>query len=84
MLPSVDQLKQFLVGTIVPPIAGVLATWLVGTHVLDLFRISSSEVAYEITQILTFGVVTGIAWLTSHHILSGSYTPAAVAAKGKP
>lgn len=74
MLPSLDQIKTFIVGTIVPPIAGALATWLVGTHVLNLFNISTSEVAYEVTQIATFGVVTGLTWLTNHHILLAANT----------
>lgn len=78
-MPTASEIKQFLVGTILPPIAGVAATWIVGTHVLALFAISHDQLAYEITQILTFGVTTGVAWLTSHHILTGSYkadTPA--------
>lgn len=75
MLPTAEQIKQFLVGTILPPIAGAAATWVVGTHVLALFAISHDQLAYEITQILTFGVVSGISWLTAHHILTGSYKP---------
>lgn len=74
-MPSASQIKQFLLGTIVPPLVGVAATWIVGTHVLALFPISQSEIAYEITQIVTFGLTTGFAWLTSHHILKGSYKP---------
>ncbi len=80
-MPTASQLKQFILGTIVPPLAGALATWIVGTGVLAVFKVSSSEVAYEVTQIVTFGVVTAIAWLTSHHILTGSYTPAVIKAK---
>lgn len=74
-MPTASQIKQFLVGTVLPPLAGALATWIVGTGVLAIFHVSTSEVAYEVTQIATFGVVTGIAWLTSHHILTGSYEP---------
>jgi len=76
-MPTVAQIRQFIVGTIIPPIAGVVATWVVGTHVLDLFNISSSEVAYEITQIATFAVVTGLTWATNHKILTGAYLPTA-------
>lgn len=75
MLPSSAQIRQFLVGTIIPPIAGVAATWIVGTHVLALFPIGKSQVAYAVTQVITFGVVTGLTWLTSHHVLTGSYAP---------
>ena len=71
-MPTIAQIRTFIVGTIIPPIAGALATWIVSTHVLALFAISSGQVAYAITQIATFGVVTGLAWLTSHHILSAS------------
>jgi hypothetical protein len=81
LLPTVDQIKTFIVGTIIPPIAGALATWLIGTHVLAIFNISSSEIAYEVTQIGTFGVVTGLTWLTNHHILLAS--SAAKTAKDK-
>ena len=71
-IPSVAQIKTFIVGTIIPPLAGALATWIVGTHVLAIFAISSSQIAYEVTQIATFGVVTGLTWLTNHHILLAS------------
>ena len=78
-MPSASQIKQFLLGTVVPPIAGALATWIVGSGVLAVFKISSSDIAYEITQIATFGVISGLTWLTNHHILKGTYAAAAKA-----
>jgi len=82
-MPTAEQLKQFLVGTIVPPIAGALATWLASTPVLAVFHITTNAAATEVTQVLVFAVVAGLSWLTAHHVLSGHYTPAAKAAAGK-
>jgi hypothetical protein len=78
-LPTATSLKQFLIGTILPPLVGIAATWIVGTHVLALFPISKSQVVYEITQIATFGISAGFTWLTAHHILSGKWSAVAVA-----
>ena len=61
-MPTSETLRQFITGTIIPPIAGALATWLTGT------------------QVLVFGVVTGLAWLTQHNILKATYSPPAKAA----
>lgn len=82
-MPTAEQLRQFVVTVLVPPIAGALATWLVGTEVLSIFGITANAAAAEITQVLVFGVVTGFAWLGTHNVLSGHYTPAAVAARVK-
>ena len=80
-MPTAAQIRTFIVGTIIPPIAGALATWIIGTHVLALFAISSSQIAYAITQIITFGVVTGLTWLTNHHILLATNEPKTAKAK---
>ncbi len=79
-MPTAEQLRQFIVGTIIPPIAGALATWLASTQVFAVFHITANAAAAEITQVLVFGVVTGIAYLVNHHILSGHYTSTAKAA----
>lgn len=73
-MPTLAQLKQFLIGAVIPPVAGALATWIVGTHVLDLFQVSKGQVVYELTQVLTFAVVSVLAWLSAHHMLKGTYT----------
>lgn len=80
---TAETVKQFIVGTIIPPIAGALATWLASTQVFSVFHITANAASAAIVQVLVFGVVTGIAWLTSHHILKGTYSPAAKAAVGK-
>jgi hypothetical protein len=72
-LPTASQIKQFLVQVIVPPAAGALAVWLLGTHVLDVFHPTLGQVTYYVSQALTFAIVTGLTWLTNHHILTGSY-----------
>lgn len=76
---NTEAIRQFLVGVVIPPIAGALATWLTSTQVFAIFHITASAAAAEITQVLVFGVVTGLTWLTQHHVLSGHYTPAAKA-----
>lgn len=81
---SAETIKQFIVGTVIPPIAGILATWITSTQVLSIFHITQSAAAAEITQVLVFGVVTGLTWLTQHHVLAGHYTPGAKAAARKP
>jgi len=83
-MPSTEQIKQFLVTVVVPPIAGAVATWLASTPVLAVFHITANAAATEVTQALTFAIVTGIAYLSAHHILSGHYSPAAKAAARPP
>lgn len=70
---SAESIKQFLTGVVIPPIAGALATWLTSTQVFSIFHITASAAAAEITSVLVFGVVTGLTWLTQHHVLSGHY-----------
>jgi hypothetical protein len=82
-MPNAEAIKQFIVGTVIPPIAGALATWLASTQVFAVFHITANAAAAEITQALVFGVVTGIAYLVNHHILAGHYSPAAKAATRK-
>jgi hypothetical protein len=80
-MPTAEQIRQFLVGTILPPLAGVVTTWIVANvHVLNLFHITEASIAGELTQLGTFAVSAAIAWLTTHHILKGHYTPAEKAA----
>jgi hypothetical protein len=73
-MPSTSQIKQYLVLYIVPGISATLATWLVGAHVLDIFHFSNSQVVYGVTQVLVWGITMGVGFLTSHHILKGTYT----------
>lgn len=82
-MPNSAQIKQFLVGVVIPPIAGAVATWLVvHVHFLALFHLPAGSVAQSVASVLVFAVSAGLAWLTGHHILRGSYTPAAVKARG--
>ena len=78
-MPTSETLRQFITGTIIPPIAGALATWLTGTQVFSVFHVTASAATTEITQVLVFGVVTGLAWLTQHNILKATYSPPAKA-----
>lgn len=78
-MPTTEQLKQFVVGTILPPIVGFLATWLASTPVLAVFHITKDAAAAEITQLAVFGVASAFTWLTAHHVLKGHYTPEAKA-----
>ena len=78
-MPTSETLRQFITGTIIPPIAGALATWLTGTQVFSIFHVTASAATTEITQVLVFGVVTGLAWLTQHNVLKSAYSPTAKA-----
>lgn len=78
-MPTAEQLKQFLIGTVLPPLVGFLATWLASTPVLAVFHITANAAAAEITQLAVFGLSAGFTWLTGHHILKGHYTPPAKA-----
>jgi hypothetical protein len=80
---TVEQIKQFLIGSVVPVIAGSLATWVTGTKVLAIFGITKEAAAAAIVQVLVFGITAGLTFLVSHHILLGHYAPAAKAAARK-
>ena len=71
-----EAVKQFLTGTIVTLVTGGLVTWLSGAQVLNFLHISSSTAASDITGAVTFLGVSGITWLTQHHILLGTYSKA--------
>jgi len=77
-MPSLAVVKQYLTLTVLPVLAGAASTWLmVHVHFLAAFHATQSSVAGELTQLGTFGVGAGLAWLASHHILKGTYpTPA--------
>ena len=80
-MPSAEQIKQWLSTVAVPILAGVLATWItVHIHFLALFHVTTGSVAAIVSQLGVFGVTAALGFLTSHHILSGHYTPAAKAA----
>ena len=79
-MPTAESLKLFITGTIIPPLAGALATWVTSTQVLSVFHVQASAAAAEITSVLVFGVVTGLTWLTQHNILKANYAPVAKAA----
>ena len=80
MIPTSEALKQFLVGHILPVLVGVITTWLFATvHVFNLFGVSEGQVAGELTQFGTFAIASVLAWLTTHHVLLGRYTPASKA-----
>lgn len=80
-MPTAEAIRNFLLNVVLPPVVGVAAAWIVGTvHVLNLFGITEGQVAGEITQFATWGIVTLIAFLHTHNVLLGNYTPAAKAA----
>lgn len=73
-MPTLEQLKLFFLGTILPPLVGVVAAWLIANvHVLNLFHITESSVVGELTLLGTWGLSALFAYLTSHHILSGHW-----------
>ncbi len=75
-----EGIQQFLVAKIVPTVAAAITTWLFATsHVFNLFGVNEGQVVAVVVQALTFGVTYALAWLTTHHILKGHYTPAAKA-----
>jgi hypothetical protein len=77
-MPTAEQIKQFLAGVVLPPLAGAAATWLfIHVHFLALFHITRASVAGELVQLGVWGITTGLGWLTSHNILKGKYTLAA-------
>lgn len=80
-MPSLEVVKQYLVATVLPVLTGSAATWLVvHLHFLAAFHLAASSVAGELTQLGVWGITAGFAWLASHHILKGTYSPPAKAA----
>ncbi len=82
-MPTGEQIKQFLAGTVVPLATGAIVTWLAGTKVLSVFGITGDVAAAAISQVLVFAVSAGIGLLVTHHILAGHYAPGAKAAARK-
>lgn len=77
-MPTTEQIRQFLAGSVLPVVAGAAATWLVvHIHLLALFHVSANSVAGALTQLGVYAISAGLTWLTSHHILTGAYSPAA-------
>jgi hypothetical protein len=77
-MPTAEQLRQFLVLTVLPVVAGATANWLViHVHLLASFHITATAVGSVVSQLGVFGITAAITFLASHHILSGHYTPAA-------
>lgn len=76
---NTEAIKQFLVGTVIPAIAGAGAAWLASKGVLNVFGISSATATTDLDELGVFVIVTGSGWLTSHHILLGKYSPPAKA-----
>ena len=68
-MPNAAQIKAFIVGHVIPVIAGALATWLTSSQVLNIFHFTNNQVAAAISQVLVFAVTTVLAAFTSHHIL---------------
>jgi hypothetical protein len=83
MLPTAEQIRQFLLGTVVPPVVGAVTTLLFNKLGLlaTFFHLTETSVAAEVAQLVTWGVTTGLAWLTTHHVLRGTWTPAQRAAR---
>lgn len=83
-MPSVEKIRQFFATVVIPPVVGALSTWVfTSVHFLSIFHITADQTAKAFTELAVFGVSAGLAWLASHHILLGRYTPAAKAAAGK-
>lgn len=79
---SVEQIKQFAATVVIPPLAGALSTWLfTSVHFLSLFHVTADQTAKALVELAVFGVTAGLAWLASHHILLGNYTPGAKSAR---
>lgn len=79
-MPSVEQIRQFLVGQVLPLVVGIATTWLtIHVHLLATFHIGAGTVASDLTQLGVWGVSAGLTWLGIHHILSGNYSPEAKA-----
>jgi hypothetical protein len=84
MLPSAETLKQFLISVVLPPLVGIVTTFVISNvHVLNVFHISESAIAGELTQLGTFAITTLIAAVFGHHMNKGTFTPAARVAQGK-
>ena len=79
---STESIKQFLIGVVVPAVAGAGAAWLASKGVLNVFDISKGTATTDIDELGVFIVVTGAGWLTAHHLLSGHYSPTAKANTG--
>lgn len=79
-MPTAEQIRQFFSTVVIPPLAGALSTWLLtSVHFLSIFHITADQTAKTITEVAVFGVTAALAWLASHHILKGHYTPVAKA-----
>lgn len=79
-MPTAEQVKQFLSIVVIPPLAGALSTWIfTSLHFLSIFHITADQTAKVITEVAVFGVSAGLAWLASHNILKGIYSPGAKA-----
>lgn len=73
-MPSAETIKQFFATVVIPPLAGALSTWIfTSVHFLSIFHISANQTAKAVTELAVFGVTAGLAWLTSHHVLKGTY-----------
>lgn len=77
-----EAVKQFIVGTIIPAVAGAAAAYLASKGVLNIFDISKATATTDIDELGVFVVVAGSGWLTSHHLLLGHYSPAAKRVSG--
>lgn len=77
-MPSLEVLKGFVLTRIVPPLIGIATAWIVGTHVLDLFHFTGSEIANELTELGVFGISYVFSFFGAHHALKGTYTPGKV------
>ncbi len=73
-MPSLEQIRQYLVTVVVPVLAGALGNWIViHLHFLAAFHISAGSVAAAVSQIVVFGLTALFAFLAAHHILKGTY-----------
>lgn len=76
-MPTSEQISQFIVGTILPPLIATFSAWIIVKVPLlsGLFKLSANQIGAELTQLGVFAVTAAISWLTAHHILLGHYTP---------
>ena len=75
---SIEVIKGFVLTRIMPPLIGIAVTWIIGTHVLDLFGFTHDELAQGLSELGTWGVTTAISFLGAHHALKGNYVPGKV------
>lgn len=80
---SAEEIKQLLIGHLVPLIAGGLTAWVVShTGLINLFGITEGELTGDLIEFGTFVVGVAVSWATTHKVLSGAW-PSVAARKAR-